>query len=82
MTATDAPGDDCAEQSIVISNEFAEILVRKVHTRNGERLKIESRRRGHEILLDSLQLEGLTWQPKEVFSGFLRSSVGRGDDDG
>ncbi|MFQ6330067.1 hypothetical protein ACLMAL_28560 [Nocardia sp. CWNU-33] len=59
-----------------ISNEFAHVIVRKVHTRNGERLEIESPHFGTSVRLDALQLEGISWQPTEVFSGFLQGSRG------
>ncbi|MFF4259922.1 dihydrodiol dehydrogenase [Streptomyces sp. NPDC001663] len=62
---------------IQISNEFADIRVRKVYTRNGERLEIHAPRRGYRILLDAVELESLTWQTAETFSGFLRASVGQ-----
>jgi hypothetical protein len=67
------------EEVIVIANEFAHIRIRKVRTRNGERLEISAPRRGTQILLDALDLESLTWQTPEVFSKFLSASVG---DDG
>ncbi|MBO4252300.1 dihydrodiol dehydrogenase [Streptomyces griseorubiginosus] len=67
---------------IQISNEFADIRVRKVYTRNGERLEIQAPRRGYRILLDAVELESLTWQTPETFSGFLRASVGQDADDG
>ncbi|GAB2785348.1 dihydrodiol dehydrogenase [Streptomyces daliensis] len=60
-----------------ISNEFATIRLRKVHTRNGERVEIVAPRRGLRILLDAVELESLTWQTPETFSGFLRASIGR-----
>jgi hypothetical protein len=66
---------------IKISNEFADIRVRKVYTRNGERLEILAHRRGYRILLDAVELESLTWQTAETFSGFLRASVGRDTED-
>lgn len=68
------------EPTIHISNEFADIRIRKVYTRNGERLQIEAPRRGYRVLLDAVQLEGLTWQSPETFSRFLRASVGRDED--
>lgn len=69
------------EPAISVSNEFADIVVRKVYTRNGERLEINAYRRGYRILLDALELESLTWQTSETFSGFLRGSVGREPDE-
>jgi hypothetical protein len=64
---------------IHIANEFAEVRLRKVLTRNGERLEISAPRRGHSILLDAVVLESLTWQTKETFSAFLTGSVGPPD---
>lgn len=69
------------EEVIVIANEFAHIRIRKVRTRNGERLEISAPRRGTQILLDALDLESLTWQSHKVFSKFLASSVGDGGED-
>jgi hypothetical protein len=56
-----------------IGNEFALVRFRKVWTRNGERLEIESVRRGTRIRLDAIELESLTWQTPETFSRFLES---------
>ena len=63
-------------QDLVIANEFAEVFVRKIHTRNGVRLEIHSPRLGHTVQLDALELESLTWQPSEVFSKFLEHPFG------
>jgi hypothetical protein len=60
-----------------LGNEFAFVRVTKVLTRNGERLEIESPRLGYRIRLDPVQLESLTWQPKETFSRFLEEPFGR-----
>ena len=59
-----------------IGNEFALVRVRKVWTRQGERLQIESVRLGSSIQLDALELESLTWQSHETFSGFLETPFG------
>ncbi len=64
------------DEDIRVSNEFADVFVRKVDTRNGERLEIEAPRRGFKIRLDAVELESLTWQTSETFSHFLRSSIG------
>lgn len=61
---------------IMVANEFAEVLVRRVHTRNGVRLEIASPRMGTWIRLDALELESLTWQHPEVFSEFLEEPFG------
>lgn len=63
---------------IVIGNEFVDVEVRRVHTRNGVRLEIRSPRRGTSVRLDAMVLDALTWQPPEVFSDLLRSETGRG----
>ena len=73
-------GRNGQEPTIHVSNEFADVRIRKVYTRNGERLEIEARRRGYRIQLDALQLEALTWQTAETFSQLLRESVGRPDE--
>jgi hypothetical protein len=57
------------EQPIEIANEFAFVNVRKVHTRNGERLEIESPRRGRLIRLDPLELESIACHDDESFLG-------------
>jgi hypothetical protein len=64
---------------ITIVNEFAEIRIQKIYTRNGERLRVASYRRGSEILLDAIQLESLTWQTPEGFSRLLTASIGPDD---
>lgn len=59
-----------------IRNEFATVTVRKVVSRNGERLQITSPFFNSTVLLDALQVEGLTWQEPEFFSFLLRGSIG------
>jgi hypothetical protein len=59
-----------------IANEFAFVRVRKIWTRNGERLELESVRLGSKIQLDALELESLTWQSHDTFSGFLETPFG------
>lgn len=70
--------DDLSSTAVTIANEFAMVTVGKVHTRNGERLEIVSPRLGFRIQLDPMELESLSWQPKEVFSEFLREPYGPG----
>ncbi|MFI6956599.1 dihydrodiol dehydrogenase [Nocardia sp. NPDC050408] len=74
----DSTQDDAVEygEPVQISNEFATIRVRKVHTRNGERLEIHSPRLGYSIRLDPLELESLTWQTSETFSKLLETPYG------
>ena len=66
------PGERDREP-IIIANEFVDVEVRRVHTRNGVRLEIYSPRRGTRVRLDAMVLDALTWQPPEVFSDMLRS---------
>ena len=59
------------DEAIEIGNEFAQVRVRKVETRNGSRLLIESTKTGQSISLCPLELESLTWQTAETFSAML-----------
>jgi hypothetical protein len=75
----DATGlDDVTEASepVEIGNEFAFVRVRKVLTRNGERLEIEAPKIGRVIRLDSLELESLTWQTHDTLSKFMERPFG------
>jgi hypothetical protein len=56
---------------IVIANEFSEIRIAKVRTRNGSRLLIESPKSGRWVALCPLELEALTWQSTETFSAMV-----------
>ncbi|AXI08285.1 dihydrodiol dehydrogenase [Oceanobacillus sp. 143] len=66
---------------IEIKNEFASVICKRVHTRNGMRLEISSPRLGFSIQLDALALESLTWQDMETFSKFLETPFGTEEDD-
>jgi hypothetical protein len=69
-----SPAEVPAEsEPIVIANEFVDVEVRPVLTRNGIRLEIRSPRRGTSVRLDAMVLDALTTQPPEVFSDLLRS---------
>lgn len=61
---------------LALGNEFAEVLVRKVHTRNGVRLEIVAPKLGRRVQLDPIELESLTWQTPETFSRFLTQPFG------
>lgn len=57
-------------EGFVVANEFAVVSVRKVHTRNGERLEIRSLGHDQSVVLDAIALEALTWSsPLEVGLG-------------
>jgi hypothetical protein len=51
-----------------------------VQTRNGARLRIGVPASGREILLCPLELEALTWQRHELFSGLLTTPHGPEDE--
>jgi hypothetical protein len=63
-------------EPIVIANEFSEIRVLRVDTRNGARLLIESPKSGQWIALDPLELEALTWQNTATFSAMIGNPFG------
>ncbi len=77
-TPTVGPSDEVGEE-VSITNEFTSVRVRKVVTRNGERLRIHSAKLGFTIDLDPLELESLTWQTAETFSRMLHSPYGPED---
>ena len=56
---------------LTIANEFSEITVTRVETRNGTRLLIEAPKTGQWIALDPLELEALTWQTVQTFSAMI-----------
>jgi hypothetical protein len=58
---------------IRLANEFAEVVVDCVRTRNGARLRISVPSSGRQILLCPLELEALTWQEPEMFSRLLQT---------
>lgn len=61
---------------IEIANEFAYARIRKVYTGKGVRLEISAPKQERKILLDPLELESLTWQTTDTFSGFLATPFG------
>lgn len=68
------------EEPVTIANEFTTVRVRKVFTRNGERLEVHSAKLGFTVHLDPLELESLTWQPASTFSELLETPYGPEDD--
>jgi hypothetical protein len=61
---------------LILANEFAEVVVRKVTTRNGVRLEIAAPKLGRRVRLCPLELEALTWQTSESFSRLLATPFG------
>ncbi len=68
--------NDAEEPVIELGNEFAEVHIRKVHTRNGTRLLISSPKSGHSIALCPLELEALTWQNQDSLSLLINNPYG------
>lgn len=56
---------------ITVGNEFAEVRVLRVDTRNGSRILIESPKSGQWVCLCPLELEALTWQNTATFSSMV-----------
>lgn len=58
-------------EPLTIANEFSEIRVSLVETRNGARLLVESPKSGQWIALDPMELEAVTWQTTQTFSEMI-----------
>ncbi len=61
-------------EPFTVANEFAEIEVRRLDTRNGSRLLISAPRTGRSISLDALELEALTWQNARTLAAMVGKS--------
>lgn len=62
--------------AIALGNEFAEIRVARVETRNGSRLLIEAPKSGQWVALCPLEIEALTWQNTSTFSAMIGNPFG------
>jgi hypothetical protein len=69
-------GEAPEDPEIVVGNEFADVVVRRVRTRNGTRLEIRSPRRGTVVRLDAVELDCLSYQDPEFFSAMLGRTPG------
>jgi hypothetical protein len=65
-----------SQGAIRLGNEFTEVVVERVQTRNGARLRISVPSSGRAILLCPLELEALTWQDHEMFTQLLKTPNG------
>jgi hypothetical protein len=63
-------------ESISIANEFTEVVVRRVDTRNGSRLLISAPKSGRSISLDALELEALTRQNTRTLEAMVGNTHG------
>lgn len=61
-------------EPITLANEFTEVVVQRVDTRNGSRLLISSPRSGESITLDALEVEALTWQNPRTLAAMVGNS--------
>lgn len=78
--ARKAPHPDAADvagarrgEAITLGNEFAEVRISRIDTRNGARLLIESPKSGQWVALCPLEVEALTWQGTATFSAMIGS---------
>ncbi len=58
-------------ETISIANEFTEVTVRRIDTRNGSRLLITSPKSAQWISLDALEVEALTWQNAHTLAAMV-----------
>jgi hypothetical protein len=58
-------------EPLTVANEFTEVVVRRVDTRNGSRLLICAPRSGRWISLDALEIEALTWQNTRTLAAMV-----------
>jgi hypothetical protein len=61
-------------EPVTVANEFTEVVVRRVDTRNGSRLLISAPRSGQWISLDALEVEALTWQNARTLAAMVGNS--------
>lgn len=66
--------DGTVGEPISVANEFTEVMVRRVDTRNGSRLLISASRSGRWITLDALEVEALTWQNPRTLAALVGNS--------
>ncbi|MEE6139601.1 dihydrodiol dehydrogenase [Mycobacterium sp. 050128] len=59
---------------ITVANEFTEVVIQRVDTRNGSRLLIRAPRTGRWISLDALEVEALTWQNARTMAAMVGNS--------
>jgi hypothetical protein len=58
-------------EPLTVANEFTEVVVRRVDTRNGSRLLVTSPKSGRWITLDALEVESLTWQNTRTLAAMV-----------
>lgn len=63
-------------ESFGVANEFTGVVVRKVMTRNGERLELTTPKFGYRVLLDAMQLEVISTLAPEKFNELFARNLG------
>jgi hypothetical protein len=58
-------------EPLTVANEFTEVVVRRVDTRNGSRLLICAPKSGQWISLDALEVEALTRQNTRTLAAMV-----------
>lgn len=66
--------DGAVGEPITLANEFSEVVVRRVDTRNGSRLVVWAPRSGRWISLDALEVEALTRQNARTLAAMVGST--------
>ncbi|MGH3558730.1 MAG: dihydrodiol dehydrogenase [Mycobacterium sp.] len=61
-------------EPLTVANEFTEVIVRRVDTRNGSRLLVCAPKSGRWISLDALEVEALTWQNTRTLAAMVGNS--------
>lgn len=71
-------------EPITVANEFTQVVVRRIDTRNGSRLLIQAPKSGRSISLDALEVEALTRQNARTLAAMVGNAEGPllPDDDG
>ena len=68
--------DGAVGEPLTVANEFAEVTVRRVDTRNGSRLLVHAPKSGRWISLDALEVEALTRQNARTLTAMVGNSAG------
>ena len=68
--------DGAVGEPLTVANEFTEVTVRRVDTRNGSRLLVHAPKSGGWISLDALEVEALTRQNARTLTAMVGNSAG------
>ena len=68
--------DGTVGEPLTVANEFTEVVVRRIDTRNGSRLLITAPKTGRWISLDALEVEALTWQNPRTLAAMVGNPDG------